>query len=476
MRKFIRHLIGYHALLLSSFLLCTHSVPCAKGGGLEAKTERPDNVALHVSWEKEDKVKSCNGSFSLKTVGEMSLEPLKEQAYTIFQKYVNNSGTAIYDYAIQCVEKEPDPPNKECPLLYEFHGSGSAPFVRSDLQIQNFGDLMQSRMLAAGKGAQQFFSMLQAQAPQVALRYYGYAGSFGTRIMYGKRRSYKNNCEYDDAQDTVSLGGVGVRFKLPEKMEMRGFMHWRAKSESENPSLKVTVSDLPKTMEKFTHKPSQNDAGNVSYTVSWNFDDCNCLPYVEPLEAEDSSDIEPTIWEDMAQKYGCISATNMLYQDLAWMESFADVDLRQQSAPNDIKGYRADVKQSAQRILNENQPSIAANWPVSLEMWIDDDCKVKGVKKAQELAKQFCLPDIIFEELLAHEQLHVDQCLTNKKFGIKKMTVPKYGRDETHAHAKGIDKILDWLENKCNQSLQDDIANARERFNTVKTSEGYTGF
>lgn len=475
MRKFIGYLNGYHALLLISFLLSTHSVPCAKGGGLEAKTERPDNVALHVSWEKESKVKSCSGTFSLKTLGEMSLEPLKEQAYAIFQKYVNNSGTAIYDYAIQCVEKEPDPPNKECPLLYEFHGSGSAPFVRSDLQIQNMGDLMQSRMLATGKGAQQFFSMLQAQAPQIALRYYGYAGSFGTRTMYGKRRSSKNNCEYDDAQDTVSLGGIGIRFKLPEKMEMRGYMHWRAKSESENPSFKISVSDLPQTMEKFTHKPPQANDGKVSYTVSWNFDDCNCLPYVESSASENTDDNELTMWDDMAKTYGCIAANNLLYQDLAWLEGFADMNLRQHVDPNSTKIYKADVQQRAEDIWNNNRPSIAVSWPFSLEMGVTEDCEMKGVEKAKKLAEQLCLPDIIFEQILVHEQMHVDQCLTKKQFG-KNFTAPSLGRDETHAYAKGVGKTLNWLEKNCSHTLQGDIAKARERLRTVKNSEGYTGF
>jgi hypothetical protein len=257
---------------------------------------------------------------------------------------------------------------------------------------------------------------------------------------------------------------------------MRGYMHWRAKSESEKPSFKVTLSDLPQTMEKQTHRPPQAGDGEASYIVSWNFDECNCLPYVEPSKAENTADKEPTMWEEMAKTYGCIAATNMLYQDLAWMEGFADMSLREQVDPDDIGQYKDDVQHRAEDIWNNNQPSIAVRWPVSLQMDVDpDDCSIHGIEKAKELAKQLCLPDIIFEQVLAHEQLHIDQCLTYKKFG-KQITAPSFGRDETHAHVKGIEKTLGWLEKNCNQVLQEDIAQARERLNTVRNSPGFRDF
>lgn len=417
-----------------------------------------------------------NGSLQLKSVGELQLEPVKEGVSSVFQRYTGQAGSVIYHFQTACSEKQPNPPVKACPLLYEYSGGGSAAFDLASLNVYNLGDAAMPGMMASGHRAQEYLAMLQAQAPQIVYQYYESINGFGKVSVSGRKRVSSGECRYEDDEKKVSLGGVGLRFKLPQDRAMRGQRFWRSHSESLLPSFSVALSDLPKTMAKRAFKPEQATNGEVTYLVSWNFDDCLCLPYTEPEPtAEGEPAPDQTVWDRLKNRFNCISAMDMLYQDLAWAESFADMGLRLQANGN-VKAYLGAVKKNAIEILKSNSPSIPATWDTSLQMSVDPkECKIHKIEEARELAKQRCLPDIIFDEILAHEKLHVEQCLTDKRFG-KKPSVDVHARNETHAYVKGAGMTLEWIRAHCGDAFSDDINRAQTRLEAIRNSEGYKAF
>jgi hypothetical protein len=66
---------------------------------------------------------------------------------------------------------------------------------------------------------------------------------------------------------------MSLRFKLPKDGKLKGEKSWSANYYGGLALFRIGISDLPETMEKNPYRPAWSASGDISYKVSWSFED-----------------------------------------------------------------------------------------------------------------------------------------------------------------------------------------------------------
>lgn len=266
-------------MFLSGFL----AAPPARGED-QVPQARPCSVSAIVRWNIDEKEKVREGSLNLTANGTLKLSEQLRKPVSKMQGNINYEVEHLdlrYSYQDRITEKE----SSICPgntIIEEWSGSGSYRFGGGDpsgagLYIRNVGTMSPPASMVKGAGAEEFLAMLQAQAPEVATNYYEFFG-FGTPpagvkkgiVANGKIR--ENDCSFRDSKRNL-FPAMSLRFKIPEDGKLQGERGWKAEYTGGMAMFKIGVSDLPETMEMEPFKPAKSASGDISYRVSWSFEE-----------------------------------------------------------------------------------------------------------------------------------------------------------------------------------------------------------
>ncbi len=169
-------------------------------------------------------------------------------------------------------------------------------------------------------------------------------------------------------------------------------------------------------------------------------------------DAKRPGDLARTIqvsWQFEPKGDACTDAYDLLYQDLAWAEAYANSDLA------DGAGNLADFKKLVGQQAYENYGSWLPPdmMGASVAMSVDPkDCSLNGFENAEERVERQCLPKVIYEAVLTHELEHVRQCQTQGDAFRDTGDFRSFGRFEVEAHLKGINYLKNYVEDHCQES------------------------
>lgn len=245
---------------------------------------RPCNISASVEWDIEEDNKVITGSFNLRATGILTLNKDLRNPISKMQgnlKYDIEDVNVSYSYHERITEKE-SPFCPENPVLEEWSGSGSIRFGRGTpsgmgLYIRNAGTMEPPEEMVKGVGAQQFLAALKAQAPKVVTNYYEFFG-YGPPdanaktdfVVSGRKR--KVDCTFRDAEKKISPS-ISLRFKFPKDGKLKDERSWSANYYGGLSLFRIGISDLPETMEKNPYRPARSSSGDISYKVSWSFEE-----------------------------------------------------------------------------------------------------------------------------------------------------------------------------------------------------------
>lgn len=169
-------------------------------------------------------------------------------------------------------------------------------------------------------------------------------------------------------------------------------------------------------------------------------------------KAERPGDMARTIqvsWEFEPKGDACTDAYDLLYQDLAWAEAYANADLA------DRAGNLEDLKKLVGQEAYENYGSWLPPdmMGASVAMSVDPEtCGLHGFEDAEVRVERQCLPKVIYEAVLTHELEHVRQCQSDQEAFGDLSDFRAFARYEVKAHLKGINYLKDYVENHCEES------------------------
>ena len=200
----------------------------------------------------------------------------------------------------------------------------------------------------------------------------------------------------------------------------------------------------------------------------------------KPKFEGDYKEICTASWELNAKDPCPIVYRNMMY-DIALAEAFSDMEIM--NLTNNMKDYKYLVDKKANEIYRggkEVDPTggggseggesseVRMNTdPKDCEIIIknEDGNEISKDEYKNMIAKK-CLPYILFEQSLAHEEKHVDQCNKYHDEFIRGGTDPEIrGMLEVGAYLRGIKKLFYWLKENCEEH---DLTDVKVRIKNIE--------
>ena len=172
-------------------------------------------------------------------------------------------------------------------------------------------------------------------------------------------------------------------------------------------------------------------------------------------------------WDLKPQESPCKAVYDLLYQDLAWAEAYADASLQERAGS--LSEYKKLVGHKAAEIYGKYLPPDMMG--ASVSMSVDPEtCGIEGLDEASELVEKRCLPKIIAEAVLDHELQHAQQCQNEGEAFRDTENLENRARFEVEAHLVGIRRLTDWLEQHCEES--GNLYNMYDALHRVELLEG----
>jgi len=194
----------------------------------------------------------------------------------------------------------------------------------------------------------------------------------------------------------------------------------------------------------------------------------------KPKFEGDYKEICTASWELNAKDPCPIVYKNMMY-DIAMAEAFSDKEIMDRA--KSMKEYKDLVDQKANEIFKggtgispggggDSEVRMSTNSNCKIIFRDEDGNKISKDEYKNRIAKK-CLPNILFEQSLAHEEKHVDQCNKHKQEfilgGIKNTHIR--GAMEVGAYLRGIKKLFYWLKENCEEH---DLADVKVRIKDIE--------
>jgi hypothetical protein len=242
------------------------------GKGTEPEEVLSTSVQVSVDWDIDQGNTTNKGHMTFNINGCMQLDrthtkEVKGKSFYPFPIYNPQSMVVQYTYAESLVEKS----KGMCPpLVAEYIGNGTF-MLSGDPNSRARAQLYIRRLTTMMPGIEQMELLKDIPGipdPGSFCDYYEFfAGGPGVTIP-GRIRG--SDCHYESTEKDLSICKLALRFQIPDDGKMRGEREWSTKTQTGAPPLKMTLSDLPASMNQAPYDP-ENVPGDVTYRVTWSF-------------------------------------------------------------------------------------------------------------------------------------------------------------------------------------------------------------
>jgi hypothetical protein len=244
------------------------------GKGAEPEEVLSTDVQVSVEWDIDQGNTTNKGHVTLNITGSMQLDRThtkevkgKSSSFYPFPIYNPHSIVVQYAYAESLIDKK----KGTCPpLAAEYIGHGTFT-LSGDPYSKARAQLYIRRLASLIPGIDQMGALKDMPGvpdKSAFCDYYEFfAGGPGVTIP-GRIRG--SDCLYKSTEKDLSICKLAIRFQIPDDGQMKGAREWSTKTETGAPPLKITLSDLPASMNQAPFDP-ENKPGDVTYRVTWSF-------------------------------------------------------------------------------------------------------------------------------------------------------------------------------------------------------------
>jgi hypothetical protein len=164
---------------------------------------------------------------------------------------------------------------------------------------------------------------------------------------------------------------------------------------------------------------------------------------IDRIETPEFESTETASW-DLKGESPCPDVYDQLQQDLAYAEAYAEKNVSDFAGSMDE--YETLVEDRAYRIrYGVNAPRGEDS--AEIDAATDEQGAQHGMEKLRQKLKAECKPDIIFESISAHENIHTNQ---QEKFPDYNDGKPRTrGLMEVSAYVVDAQMLVDWLRDNC---------------------------
>jgi hypothetical protein len=176
--------------------------------------------------------------------------------------------------------------------------------------------------------------------------------------------------------------------------------------------------------------------------------------------------VETAIW-DLRAESPCPDVYKRLRQDLSFAEAYAEKQIA--DSATSIDEYEILVSVRAYFINHGVKPRPGED-PSEIEASTDEQGQQSGLEQLKQKLESECKPDIIFDSIAHHEDVHTNQQSQFSEFNDGKPRT--WGLMEVSAYVSNIQMLMDWLRENCPKT---NLSDAERRLrNLQKLAERYT--
>jgi hypothetical protein len=157
---------------------------------------------------------------------------------------------------------------------------------------------------------------------------------------------------------------------------------------------------------------------------------------------------------DLRPRSACDEVYRQLREDLAFGEAYAEKKVA--DFAGSIKQYEKLVSDRAYRI-NHGRPAPPNQDSSQIDAATDEQGKQSGLEKLRRQLKEQCSPDVIYDSIVAHEDVHTRQSAQFREYTDGKPFT--FGQMEVSAYVISATMLMDWLRENCPQMNLDDAEN-----------------
>jgi hypothetical protein len=260
---------------ITLFLICLgiQEAYCAEKDIQETLYAR---IRINVTWNVDKGTAVNKGSLDMNLNGMLIYN--KEMSSpthglpSVMLTYDPQNMTGFYRYREEIISTK----DTECPLLEEYHGSGSFSFREpSKLMVHYLGGLFKDIPLKKTG---------HSETAGYLIDYYDFGIHPPQLTAEGKRR-YSSKCSYKPFTRRFN-SSLKIRFRMKTNGEMSGHRTWTSRMSTGRPTFTIGMSDLGEPYKEKPYRPPAEDPGNVTYRVEWRIDKAPAIDIFRETEPD----------------------------------------------------------------------------------------------------------------------------------------------------------------------------------------------
>jgi len=186
---------------------------------------------------------------------------------------------------------------------------------------------------------------------------------------------------------------------------------------------------------------------------------------IDKTAAPDFEAVETAVW-DLSAESPCPDVYSRLRQDLAFAEAYAEKKVA--DFADSIKEYESLVSDRAYRI-NHGVHAPRGQDSSEIEAATDEQGQQSGMEELKQRLESECKPDIIYESIANHEDVHTRQQEQFSEYGDGKPRT--WGLMEVSAYVSNLRMMINWLRENCPET---NLSDAERRLRALeKIAERY---